>query len=974
MKKKNENLTPEAKEAGKAMRREKAFSSLYAFLLILTMLLCMGQAIWRQFQVERDDAYASLHDSMYSLRSLISFEGNLEEAFIKLRDSETLMYVELAKPFFEYLGMSVETLEYCKYNWEATDLYYFPDEGSEITTENPTPFDLDKSQTRMLKTMGMLEEGDVVYNATRIMDGWLFIRWMQYPNIYNVDFQRIAEAIPSSLCIIENATGEVLISSDEVPYNFLDDSRVTYDEERNSTATDGIQAGFLKGDGLLSGVFFEKSRLMDRYSVFVYVPFSTVFNDTMDKTMAVHALIIIIVLFVWFSSRSIRKKGLAMLDQKTCLRIGKKRCLNLALMRQLPALLLSGIVAALIFTTYLPLLTNYINHNVRMEKKLDAFVNELELNDEEWAKMETLYRTVLLGKMYMIDMFVDFMGEDFTQENLMDLAQRMSLSSVTLYDPEGVSTMSTDLYVGYKISENPEDDEYQLWNLLRNADTAMMGELPDKSGFYSSSRRFFKVPGLIYVTIPDDSLVSMRDQTNINTALLRINTATYAKMHTYTASPETLLFATATSTSTRSIANTLPQTVMMNRYCGLQTVNGYTYYLNTMTDDNHILISAEQPEAFTAPIKRDLRVIIPEILFCSLFIFFVTCICPYDDTLALAEKEPEKEPEGEASKPTLFQRLFLRDIELITPEEQQLRQEVRKHCSDLAWALCTLLVVFYFADMLFSPHPMADYLFTHQWQREPSIYSLTTIILSVLFLAISMRMLKTVMKTLSSKMDSRAETFGDLIISIIQFVLTVVVAIYSLHELGVNTNVILTSAGVVSLIIGYGSQSIVSDLVSGIFLIMEDQVRIGEFIEIEGFLGRVDHIGLRTTRATHDAQTKIISNSNMVGFNNLSRNAAPAAWTIGLPKDADVDRVRALIEGNTERLKEEMGDKLFLGLDYKWMTKVESGLMGEQYVLLYNTLCMVKDWEDVRAISLEFAFKLLKENGIVAVSGEILPM
>ena len=189
-----------------------------------------------------------------------------------------------------------------------------------------------------------------------------------------------------------------------------------------------------------------------------------------------------------------------------------------------------------------------------------------------------------------------------------------------------------------------------------------------------------------------------------------------------------------------------------------------------------------------------------------------------------------------------------------------------------------------------------------------------------------------------------------------------------------NTNVILTSAGVVSLIIGYGSQSIVSDLVSGIFLIMEDQVRIGEFIEIEGFLGRVDHIGLRTTRATHDAQTKIISNSNMVGFNNLSRNAAPAAWTIGLPKDADVDRVRALIEGNTERLKEEMGDKLFLGLDYKWMTKVESGLMGEQYVLLYNTLCMVKDWEDVRAISLEFAFKLLKENGIVAVSGEILPM
>ena len=55
------------------------------------------------------------------------------------------------------------------------------------------------------------------------------------------------------MCIIENATGEVLISSSEVPYSFLDESHIVYDEERNSSATDGIQAGFLKGDGLLSG-------------------------------------------------------------------------------------------------------------------------------------------------------------------------------------------------------------------------------------------------------------------------------------------------------------------------------------------------------------------------------------------------------------------------------------------------------------------------------------------------------------------------------------------------------------------------------------------------------------------------------------------------------------------------------------------------------------------------------------------------
>ena len=965
MKRKNKDTTPETEESVKAIRREKAYSLFFAILLILTALLIMGYCTVKQFAVEREDAYASLRNSMYSLRSLITFEGGMEEAFLGLRDSETVMYAELAKPFFDYLGVSEETLEACKYNWEADHLYYFPDEGSVITTENADPFTLDKSETRMLKTVGMLFQGDWVYNATRLQDGWLFIKWLQYPNIYNVDFQRIADAVPSNLCIIENATGEILISSDDPAYNFLDESRVIYDEERNSSATDGIQAGFLKGDGPFSGIFFMKSRLLDRYSVFVYTPFSTVFNDTLDKTMAVHSLIIVIFVFIWIRSRSIRKKGLALLDQKTCLRLGKKLCFNLPVMRQIPALLLSGILAALLFTSYLPLLTNYINHNVRMEKKLDAFVKELELNDEEWAKMETLYKQVMLGKMYMIDMFADFMGADFTQETLMDLAQRVGLSSVTIYDAEGVSTMSTDLYVGYKISENPDDDEYVLWNLLKNADTSLMGELPDKSGFYAASRRMLNHTGLIYVTIPDDSLVEMKEQTDINAALLRINTGTYAKMHTYTAKPETLLWATAAATATRPIPNTLPETALMNRYCGLQTVSGYTYYLNTMTDDNHILISAEQPDVFTAPIKKDMRIIIPEILFCSLLIFFATCIYPYEGSPA------ETKPEEKASKPGLL-RLFSREQELPSPAELELRQEVRRHSSDLVWFLCTLLVIFYFADMLFSPHPMSDYLFSHQWQREPSIYSMTTILLSVLFLAISMRILKSIMKTLSAKMDSRAETFGDLIISIVQFLLTVLVIIYSLHELGVNTNVILTSAGVVSLIIGYGSQSIVSDLVSGIFLIMEDQVRIGEFIEIDDFLGKVEHIGLRTTRAVNENRTKVISNSNMVGFYNLSRDASPASWSIGLPKDTDVDRVKALIEGNIERFRARMGDKPVHAVVYQGMDKVSGGFAGDQYILMFSTYCNIEDWDGARGASLEVAYKILMENGIQPFSGERL--
>ncbi len=100
----------------------------------------------------------------------------------------------------------------------------------------------------------------------------------------------------------------------------------------------------------------------------------------------------------------------------------------------------------------------------------------------------------------------------------------------------------------------------------------------------------------------------------------------------------------------------------------------------------------------------------------------------------------------------------------------------------------------------------------------------------------------------------------------------------------------------------------------------------------------------------------------------------PAAWSIGVPKEEDVDKVKALIEGNTDRFKAAMGDRMIRGLLYKGMDKVEDGFMGKQYVLLYNTFCDVKDWEDVRAISLEIAYKILVENGITPVSGDLRPL
>ena len=69
-----------------------------------------------------------------------------------------------------------------------------------------------------------------------------------------------------------------------------------------------------------------------------------------------------------------------------------------------------------------------------------------------------------------------------------------------------------------------------------------------------------------------------------------------------------------------------------------------------------------------------------------------------------------------------------------------------------------------------------------------------------------------------------------------------------------------------------------------------------------------------------------------------------------------------------------MGDKPIHAIVYQGMDKVNGGFAGDQYVLQYYTYCNIEDWEEVRAISLEVAFKILMENGIQPFSGELLPI
>ena len=113
-------------------------------------------------------------------------------------------------------------------------------------------------------------------------------------------------------------------------------------------------------------------------------------------------------------------------------------------------------------------------------------------------------------------------------------------------------------------------------------------------------------------------------------------------------------------------------------------------------------------------------------------------------------------------------------------------------------------------------------------------------------------------------LEKRAKTLGTLLNNLAGFVVWAVVITMALAKWGVNIAPILAGAGVVGLAVGFGAQTLVRDVVTGFFIIFENYLNVGDYVEIAGKTGRVVSMNIRTTIVIGDEGTRyIIPNSKI---------------------------------------------------------------------------------------------------------------
>lgn len=146
--------------------------------------------------------------------------------------------------------------------------------------------------------------------------------------------------------------------------------------------------------------------------------------------------------------------------------------------------------------------------------------------------------------------------------------------------------------------------------------------------------------------------------------------------------------------------------------------------------------------------------------------------------------------------------------------------------------------------------------------------------------------------------EKRDETLLRLIQNVIGYV-TYMIAFITILEVvfGIRATALIAGAGVAGLAIGFGAQSLVKDIVTGFFIIFEDQFFIGDYVEIGAVEGTVLEIGLRTTKVRGlNGQLHIIPNGNILEVTNYSVYNSVAIVDIGVAPTADILEVESLIQ------------------------------------------------------------------------------
>lgn len=213
-----------------------------------------------------------------------------------------------------------------------------------------------------------------------------------------------------------------------------------------------------------------------------------------------------------------------------------------------------------------------------------------------------------------------------------------------------------------------------------------------------------------------------------------------------------------------------------------------------------------------------------------------------------------------------------------------------------------------------------------------------------------------------SEREKRAETLVRIINSAIKVFVYIVASFMILKEVGVDIAPLLAGVGIAGLAIGFGAQTLVKDFLTGFFILMENQYRVGDVVKIGDHAGLVENIKLRTTVLRDlEGVVHVIPNGEVQSVNNMTYGWSRVVLDIGVAYKEDVDKVIQVLQDVGKKMKQEepyntlmLEDPQILGVDHFGDSQVTIKMLAKTRPL--------KQWDVGRELRRRIKYAFDKEG------------
>lgn len=583
---------------------------------------------------------------------------------------------------------------------------------------------------------------------------------------------------------------------------------------------------------------------------------------------------------------------------------------------------LVGVVLVSVLAFYMQTLFSLSLRGMSNEHQAAEVAETIALNEEEIELVTSQYNTRYLNKCQIASYILGRNPKLWTKEDLAELSRVLGVEFLLIFDRTGREIVSDSTYVNFKISRNPEDQSYPFGRLLQGVEYYIQEAQPDElSGTYHQyigvtlKDENGDADGFVQMAVVPEKLEQALKTTGLSAVLGNVKASAGGFAFAVDKESRSFSYFPDDRINGKSAEEYgMKESQFRDRYCDYLTIDNQKYFATSLETENnyiYIAVSDKKISGTRGPVA------LASGIACILCLAFVFIILSFSRKEAEASGTAEKQRKNSQMVDVVMPDGSIRKTESAASrwanenihwEEKTPEQKVGVLLKGLmfvfALAICICVM---FKERFITEDSIISHILDGNWEKGVNVFSVTASIMIICVCQVLVMVIQQFLRIISKNLGARGDTVCRMLRSFVKYFFVIAMLYYCLALFGIDTKTLLASAGILTFVVGLGAKELLTDILSGLFIIFEGEFQVGDIVTVGDWRGTVQEIGIRTTKIMDPGENvKVISNSAISGVINMTKRNSYCSCDVCIECGESLERVEAMLAEELPKMKEHI--------------------------------------------------------------------